>query len=107
RSFIDGLGQDPHDTSIVEAIVALGRALGMRVHAEGVERCDQLEELRRIGCDEAQGWLWAPAMPPREFEGWMAERSPAVATPRAGWRTRGSCRPRGARRRAGPRAPRR
>ena len=83
RSFIDGLGQDPHDTSIVEAIVALGRALGMRVHAEGVERCDQLEELRRIGCDEAQGWLWAPAMPPREFEGWMAERSPAVATPRA------------------------
>src|SRR5690606_38197822 len=62
RSFIDGLGHDPHDTSIVEAVVALGHALGMQVHAEGVERADQLDELRRIGCDDAQGWLWAPAM---------------------------------------------
>lgn len=74
RSFIDGLGQDPHDTSIVEAIVALGRALGMRVHAEGVERRDQLDELRRIGCDDAQGWLWAPAMTATDFEEWMESR---------------------------------
>jgi diguanylate cyclase (GGDEF)-like protein/PAS domain S-box-containing protein len=74
RSFIDGLGQDPHDTSIVEAVVALGHALGMRVHAEGVEHPHQLAELRRIGCDEAQGWLWAPAMSPSAFEEWMDTR---------------------------------
>jgi diguanylate cyclase (GGDEF)-like protein/PAS domain S-box-containing protein len=81
RSFIDGLGSDPHDTSIVEAVVALGHALGMRVHAEGVERADQLAELRRIGCDDAQGWLWAPAMDAAAFETWMARRLAAPASP--------------------------
>ena len=74
RSFVDGLGQDPYATSIVEAIVALGHSLGMRVHAEGVERADQLDELRRVGCDDAQGWLWAPAMTSGDFEDWMETR---------------------------------
>ncbi len=74
RPFVDGLGQDPYATSIVEAIVALGRALGMRVHAEGVERADQLDELRRVGCDDAQGWLWAPWMTSGDFEDWMETR---------------------------------
>ncbi|MGY6500635.1 MAG: putative bifunctional diguanylate cyclase/phosphodiesterase [Acidimicrobiales bacterium] len=74
RSFIDGLGSDPHDTSIVEAVVALGHALGMSVHAEGVEHQEQLDELRRIGCDDAQGWLWAPAMGAADFEAWMEAR---------------------------------
>ncbi len=74
RSFIDGLGNDAHDTSIVEAVVALGHALDMRVHAEGVERPDQLEELRRMGCNDAQGWLWAPAMSADEFTTWVQDR---------------------------------
>jgi len=59
RSFVDGLGDDPEDTAIVTAIISLGRALGLRVVAEGVETERQLAELRRLGCDRAQGFMFA------------------------------------------------
>ena len=63
RSFVDGLGEDPDDTAIVTAIISLGRALGLRVVAEGVETRRQLDELRRLGCDRAQGFLFARPRP--------------------------------------------
>jgi diguanylate cyclase (GGDEF)-like protein/PAS domain S-box-containing protein len=59
RSFVDGLGEDPEDTAIVTAIISLGRALGLRVVGEGVETQSQLDELRRLGCDRAQGFMFA------------------------------------------------
>jgi diguanylate cyclase (GGDEF)-like protein/PAS domain S-box-containing protein len=67
RSFVRGLGVADSDTSIVRAIVSLGRALGMSVHAEGVERPEELAELRALGCDLAQGFLWSPAVPAASF----------------------------------------
>ena len=70
RSFVDGLGTDPDDTSIVTAIVGLGRALGLRIVAEGVETERQLTELRMLGCDAAQGYLFARPQPPGTF--WAA-----------------------------------
>ena len=64
RSFVDGLGKDPDDTAIVTAIISLARSLGLRVVAEGVETPCQLAELRRLGCDHAQGFLFArPGVP--------------------------------------------
>ncbi len=57
RSFVDGLGREPEDTSIVTAIVQLAHALGLAVVAEGLETPEQLEALRGIGCDYAQGYL--------------------------------------------------
>lgn len=62
REFVSGLGGDPHDSAIVAAIIALARALDLRVIAEGVETRCQLEELRRLGCEAAQGFLWAPPL---------------------------------------------
>jgi diguanylate cyclase (GGDEF)-like protein/PAS domain S-box-containing protein len=59
RSFIDGLGADPEDSAIVAAVVSLGHALGLTVIAEGVETDRQLAELRALGCDAAQGYLFA------------------------------------------------
>ena len=59
RSFVSGLGSDPHDSSIVSAIVAMGRALGLQTLAEGVETPEQLAELRALGCDLAQGYYFA------------------------------------------------
>jgi diguanylate cyclase (GGDEF)-like protein/PAS domain S-box-containing protein len=57
RSFVDGLGEDGRgDGAIVEAIVAMARALGMRVVPEGVETAGQLERLVGMGCDFAQGF---------------------------------------------------
>jgi len=63
RSFIDGLGHDHEDTSIVEAIVTLAHALGLTAVAEGLESPTQLEALRVIGCDFAQGFLLGRALP--------------------------------------------
>jgi diguanylate cyclase (GGDEF)-like protein/PAS domain S-box-containing protein len=63
RSFIDGLGREHEDTSIVEAIVTLAHALGLTAVAEGLETETQLEALRVIGCDFAQGYLLGRPQP--------------------------------------------
>jgi EAL domain-containing protein (putative c-di-GMP-specific phosphodiesterase class I) len=59
RSFVDGLGADPDDTAIVQAIMVLASTLGLRVTAEGVETETQLDELLRLGCSRVQGYLFA------------------------------------------------
>jgi diguanylate cyclase (GGDEF)-like protein/PAS domain S-box-containing protein len=56
RSFIDGLGVDERDEAVVAAIVQMGHMLDLEVLAEGVERAEQLEHLRSMGCDAAQGF---------------------------------------------------
>ncbi|MBL8343911.1 MAG: EAL domain-containing protein [Rubrivivax sp.] len=57
RSFVRGLPDDANDIAITQAVVAMARSLGLETVAEGVETPAQLEYLRRIGCDEAQGYL--------------------------------------------------
>jgi len=80
QEFVDGLGQDPHDSAIVAAVIALARALGLRVIAEGVETPRQLAELRRLGCDAAQGFLFSRPVPAEEAERWVvAGRAPTPA----------------------------
>ncbi len=66
RSFVDALGIEQERTAIVEAIIGMARALSLDVIAEGVENEVQLAELRRLGCDYAQGHLFHAAMPARE-----------------------------------------
>ncbi|MFZ4516060.1 MAG: EAL domain-containing protein [Acidimicrobiia bacterium] len=63
RSFVDGLGSDPEDSAIVAAVISLGHALGLQIVAEGVETEQQLAELQRLGCECAQGFLFAPPQP--------------------------------------------
>ena len=62
RSFIDGLGRGDEDAALVRAIVKLGHSLHLRVVAEGIEREDQLEELRRLRCALGQGFHFSPAL---------------------------------------------
>jgi diguanylate cyclase (GGDEF)-like protein len=59
KSFIDGLGTDPEDTAIVVAVISLAHALDREVVAEGVETVEQLEKLRALGCEFAQGFYLA------------------------------------------------
>lgn len=56
RSFITGIPHDPDSVALTEAIVAMARALGMTVTAEGVEDADQVEFLAKAGCQEIQGY---------------------------------------------------
>ncbi len=62
RSFVMGLGSGNGDTAIVDAIMRMARALELSVIAEGVERDDQLDALRALGCEQAQGWLFTRAL---------------------------------------------
>jgi diguanylate cyclase (GGDEF)-like protein len=60
RSFIAGLGDDPEDSAIVAAIIALARALRLATVAEGIETHTQYAEVRKLGCDFAQGYFFSP-----------------------------------------------
>ncbi len=67
RSFIRDITTDPDDAAITNTIILMGRNLGLRVIAEGVETQEQLEFLRLHNCDEIQGFLISEARPPAEI----------------------------------------
>jgi diguanylate cyclase (GGDEF)-like protein/PAS domain S-box-containing protein len=64
RSFVEGLGVEQERTAIVEAVIGMARALSLDAIAEGVENEAQLSELRRLGCDFAQGHLFSRPLAP-------------------------------------------
>ncbi|WP_445150620.1 putative bifunctional diguanylate cyclase/phosphodiesterase [Baekduia sp. Peel2402] len=95
RSFVLGMVEDPQDAAIVGSVVGLGRALGLRVVAEGVETPQVWQRLAELGCDVAQGFGLARPMPAAQFERWAREPSdrarllvPQLHTSRATWRPR-------------------
>jgi diguanylate cyclase len=79
RTFVRDLASDTADAAIVEAIVALGRRLGIAVVAEGVEECDALEHLRALGADSVQGFYFSAPLPPAGFMAWLSERRALAA----------------------------
>ncbi|HEY4189033.1 MAG TPA: EAL domain-containing protein [Candidatus Limnocylindrales bacterium] len=86
REFIATSGSGPDGWAFASAIVALGRSLGLRIIAEGIEDADQLEQLREMGCEFGQGYLFAKAMPGEA----MAEHLQPPATRRAAGRAAAS-----------------
>jgi diguanylate cyclase (GGDEF)-like protein/PAS domain S-box-containing protein len=74
QSFLDGLGEDPSDSAIVTAIVTLAHTLGLSAVGEGVETQTQLDELRHLGCDMAQGFLMARPGTGHDVEELLARR---------------------------------
>ena len=63
QSFVSGLGHDPEDSAIVQAVVHMGRALRLTTVAEGVETGHHVIELRELDCDLAQGYHYARPRP--------------------------------------------
>ena len=74
KSFVRGLGEDVEDTAIVQMIIELAHTLGLEVIAEGVETEEQVELLREMGCDFAQGYHLAKPLPSEEVEQLLADR---------------------------------
>ncbi|MEP6658866.1 MAG: EAL domain-containing protein [Acidimicrobiales bacterium] len=66
QSFVQGIGTDQPDERIVSAVVDLAANLGLRSIAEGVETQEQLDRLRELGCDQAQGFLFARPLAPND-----------------------------------------
>jgi diguanylate cyclase (GGDEF)-like protein/PAS domain S-box-containing protein len=80
RSFVDGLGTEPRDTAITEAIVAMSHALSLEVVGEGAETQLQITELTRLGCDLVQGFHFSRPVPALEITR-MLEDGPAWLEP--------------------------
>ena len=67
-SFIGDLVHDPEQGPVVGAVVELAHALGLSVIAEGVETEGQLQQIRALGCDGAQGYLFGRPVPEHEAQ---------------------------------------
>ena len=67
KSFVDGLGVDAQDTPIVQSIIALAEALGLSATGEGIETDVQYEQLRDMGCDRGQAYLFAKPLPANQL----------------------------------------
>src|SRR3989454_550485 len=68
RGFVQGMTENPHDTSIVGTIISLAQALRLKVVAEGVETEQQAQLLRLLRCDQAQGFLFSRPVPAEDIE---------------------------------------
>jgi len=68
RAFVAGIPDSEEDSAIVEAIAGLTRGLKLALLAEGVENERQLDMLKSVGCQYAQGYYWSRALPGDEFE---------------------------------------
>ena len=77
RAFTATMTRDGRYVAVVKAIVTLCRALGMRVTVEGIETPEQLELVTSLGCDSAQGYLFAKPMPGEAVEA-LLEQLPDV-----------------------------
>jgi|GEM_PF-1406592 len=75
KSFIRKISGGTEMAIIADAVVALGHSLGLRVLAEGVETVTELEYLRRLGCDEAQGYYFARPMPAGDVMRFLASHA--------------------------------
>jgi diguanylate cyclase (GGDEF)-like protein len=79
RAFVASLGASASTGPIIQSIVTLGHALGMKVLAEGIENEEQRVLLRLAGCDEMQGYLFARPGPASEIDAALARSAKALA----------------------------
>ncbi len=74
RTFVTGVPGDENDCAIAQAIVTMGKQLRHEIVAEGVETLAQVTFLRKLGCDQLQGYLFSPPVGANEFEKMLREK---------------------------------
>ena len=79
RSFVEGLGADAQAVAIVRSIVALAKALNLSVTGEGIETPAQHAQLRELGCDRGQGYLFARPLVAADLVRVLAQAFPQLA----------------------------
>jgi diguanylate cyclase (GGDEF)-like protein/PAS domain S-box-containing protein len=72
KAFVDGVAHGPEESALAAAIIRLGHTLHLRTVAEGVESPEQVAHLRRLGCQDAQGYLFAHPLPADEIADCLA-----------------------------------
>jgi EAL domain-containing protein (putative c-di-GMP-specific phosphodiesterase class I) len=77
--FVRDLLEDAASGAIAQAILSLGKAMGLRVIAEGVESEEQQEFLIRMGCHSFQGFLFSRPLPLEEFQLWLPDSAESAA----------------------------
>ena len=77
QSFVFPMADDARAAALVAATIGLAHSLGLRIVAEGVENHVAYTELRRYGCDQAQGYHISRPVPAAELDHWLAERRTA------------------------------
>ena len=73
RSFVNDIATDPDDLEIIRTIIQMGHSLRRRIVAEGVETEEQRKLLRKLKCDEMQGYLVSPPVPASEIDRMLSE----------------------------------
>jgi diguanylate cyclase (GGDEF)-like protein len=81
RSFVRDLPVDSEDQAIAQAIISMGKALGMTVIAEGVETVEQEAFLRSHACDEMQGFLFSKPLPAKQMADLLRAETPLASPP--------------------------
>ena len=83
RTLVGDIETDVNDAAICAAAIAMAHSLGLKVVAEGVETAAQLEHLRRLGCDLAQGYYFSRPLPIDELNRYLerARQGSAVGVP--------------------------
>jgi diguanylate cyclase (GGDEF)-like protein len=71
RSFVLNMAEDLDDAAIVRSTIELAHNMGLRVVAEGIETREIYQQLRVLGCDEAQGYFMSRPLPATEMEEWL------------------------------------
>lgn len=88
QSFVRGLPHDPDDLAISTSIIGIGKALGLKVIAEGVETAAQLKVLQERGCDEIQGYYVTKPLAALEFAQFVRGINPQSTGPAGSFRLR-------------------
>lgn len=73
QSFVRNLSVDEHDATIAHTVILLGHSLKLKVIAEGVETREQIDILRRLGCEEMQGYYFSRPVPAAEISALLKE----------------------------------